>query len=63
MAYRYDEKTGEFINSPVSSQDSPKELPKRVSGTEPASEMDGCLKSIINWAIFAALVAMSSILN
>ena len=74
MAYRYDEKTGEFIGSPESKKGPQKEIYGRTSYTQTTnttntieSVADGCLKSVgillLYWLIPGALAAILSLLT
>ena len=78
MAYRYNEKTGEFIGSPESSKEPRKEVYKRTTYTRTTSTntnststtesvAGGCLKPIgkllLFWLILAAVAAFCSLFN
>lgn len=74
MAYRYDEKTGEFIGSPESKKEPQKEIygrttyPKTTNTTNTTESVaGGCLKSVgkllLYWAILGGLAAICSLFN
>jgi len=78
MAYRYDEKTGEFIGSPESRKEPQKEIyghptypqtTRTTTNTTNTTESvaGGCLKSVgkllLYWAIIGALAAICSLFN
>lgn len=74
MAYRYDEKTGEFIGSPESKKEPQKEIygcptyPQTTRTTtnttnKTESIAGGCLKILLFWTIIGALAAISFLVN
>lgn len=78
MAYRYDEKTGEFIDSPESQNEPQKKLYGQTTYTRTIntnthttntteSVAGGCLKSVgqllLYWAILGAFAAICSLFN
>ena len=78
MAYRYDEKTGEFVGSPESKKEPQKEVYERTTYTRTTSSntnststtesvASGCLKSIgkllLYWLILAAIATFCSLFN
>ncbi|MBP3235712.1 MAG: hypothetical protein J6M61_01775 [Bacteroidales bacterium] len=78
MAYRYDEKTGEFIGSPESKKEPQKEIYGRTTYPQTTrtttnttntteSVAGGCLKSVgkllLYWAILGGLAAICSLFN
>ncbi|MBQ9185636.1 MAG: hypothetical protein IJ151_07185 [Bacteroidales bacterium] len=78
MAYRYDEKTGEFIGSPESKKEPQKEIYGRTTYPQTTrtttntantteSVAGGCLKLVgkllLYWAILGGLAAICSLFN
>lgn len=78
MAYKYDEKTGEFVDSPESKKEPQKDVYERITYTRTISSnpnststtesvAGGCLKSIgkllLYWLILAAIAGICSLFN